>query len=112
MWRRFAGTCSGRKVESMADQPTQPDPPDDDQARPVEPVSSESPAEPESSESPAEPVRRVTPANVVVALLLALLGFTLVVQVKSVSTDPTLAAARQEDLVRILSDLDAREERL
>ncbi|TDB70853.1 DUF881 domain-containing protein, partial [Micromonospora sp. KC723] len=44
--------------------------------------------------------------------LLALLGFTLVVQLKTTSTDPTLAATRQEDLVRIYSDLDSREKRL
>jgi uncharacterized protein YlxW (UPF0749 family) len=43
---------------------------------------------------------------------LALLGFTFVVQVKSTSTDSSLAALRQEDLVRILSDLEAQEERL
>jgi uncharacterized protein YlxW (UPF0749 family) len=49
---------------------------------------------------------------VVVALLLGLLGFTLVVQVRNVATDPTLAAARQDDLVRILADLDTHEERL
>lgn len=58
------------------------------------------------------PRRRLTSANAAVALLLALLGFALVVQLKAVATDPTLASARQEDLVRILSDLDSREERL
>jgi uncharacterized protein YlxW (UPF0749 family) len=51
-------------------------------------------------------------AAVVIAVLLALLGFTFVVQVKSTSTDSSLAALRQEDLVRILSDLEAQEERL
>lgn len=47
-----------------------------------------------------------------IAALLALLGFSLVVQVKSVSTDESLGATRQEDLVRILSDLESQEERL
>nr|MDT0657681.1 DUF881 domain-containing protein [Micromonospora sp. DSM 115978] len=56
--------------------------------------------------------RRVSSAAVVIAVLLALLGFTFVVQVKSTSTDSSLAALRQEDLVRILSDLEAQEERL
>ncbi|WP_428965409.1 DUF881 domain-containing protein [Micromonospora fluostatini] len=60
----------------------------------------------------ARPVRRFGSAGVVIAVLLALLGFTLVVQLKTTSTDPSLAAARQEDLVRILSDLDQRENRL
>jgi uncharacterized protein YlxW (UPF0749 family) len=48
----------------------------------------------------------------VIALLLGLLGFALVVQLKAKSTDAELSAARPEDLVRILSDLEAREERL
>ncbi|MEU8156077.1 DUF881 domain-containing protein [Micromonospora sp. NPDC048986] len=64
----------------------------------------------------AEPVvagrSRWSAAGVMIAALLALLGFTLVVQLKTTSTDPTLGATRQEDLVRILSDLDARENRL
>ncbi|MEV4657450.1 DUF881 domain-containing protein [Micromonospora sp. NPDC049301] len=55
---------------------------------------------------------RMSTAGVMIVALLALLGFTLVVQFKTTSTDPTLGATRQEDLVRILSDLDARENRL
>ncbi|MEV1331454.1 DUF881 domain-containing protein [Micromonospora costi] len=55
---------------------------------------------------------RFSAAGVMIAALLALLGFTLVVQLKTTSTDPTSGATRQEDLVRILSDLDARENRL
>jgi uncharacterized protein YlxW (UPF0749 family) len=47
-----------------------------------------------------------------IAVLLALLGFTLVVQLKSTSTDADLATTRQEDLVRILSDLEAQQQRL
>ncbi|XTZ17366.1 DUF881 domain-containing protein [Micromonospora echinospora] len=63
--------------------------------------------------APAAPTKkRMSSASVMIAVLLALLGFTLVVQLKTTSTDPTLSAARQEDLVRILSDLDARENRL
>ncbi|MEU8331861.1 DUF881 domain-containing protein [Micromonospora sp. NPDC048839] len=55
---------------------------------------------------------RWSTAGVMIVALLVLLGFTLVVQLKTTSTDPTLGATRQEDLVRILSDLDARESRL
>jgi uncharacterized protein YlxW (UPF0749 family) len=40
------------------------------------------------------------------------LVFALVVQLRSNATDPELATARQEDLVRILSDLDGRQDRL
>lgn len=47
-----------------------------------------------------------------IVVLLALLGFTLVVQLKTNSTDPALGATRQEDLVRILSDLEAQQQRL
>ncbi|MEU4401788.1 DUF881 domain-containing protein [Micromonospora orduensis] len=63
---------------------------------------------------PAKPAgrSRLSTAGVMIVALLALLGFTLVVQLKTTSTDPTLGATRQEDLVRILSDLDARESRL
>ncbi|MEH1124235.1 DUF881 domain-containing protein [Micromonospora sp. CPCC 206061] len=60
----------------------------------------------------AKPARRLSSAGVVIALLLGVLGFTLVVQVKSNSEDTGLASARQEDLVRILADLEAREQRL
>ncbi|SCF22677.1 Uncharacterized conserved protein YlxW, UPF0749 family [Micromonospora purpureochromogenes] len=62
--------------------------------------------------APVPAGRRWTSAGVMIAVLLALLGFTLVVQFKTTSTDPTLAATRQEDLVRIFSDLDSREKRL
>lgn len=55
---------------------------------------------------------RLSAANAIIAVLLALLGFTLVVQVKTNSTDAALETTRQEDLVRILSDLEAQEERL
>ncbi|WP_025619277.1 DUF881 domain-containing protein [Salinispora cortesiana] len=56
--------------------------------------------------------RRTSPATVMIFVLLALLGFTLVEQLRTTSTDPTTSAARQEDLVRILYDLNAREDRL
>jgi len=56
--------------------------------------------------------RRSATGGAVVGLLLVLLGFALVVQLRSNATDPELSAARTEDLVRILSDLDARQDRL
>jgi uncharacterized protein YlxW (UPF0749 family) len=55
---------------------------------------------------------RFTAAGAVIGLLLALLAFALVVQVKSNSGDTQLQNARQDDLVRILSDLNSREQRL
>ncbi len=50
--------------------------------------------------------------DLVVALLLAGLGFAVVVQVRSTRTDGLLANARQEDLVQILDDLANRSDRL
>lgn len=56
---------------------------------------------------------RVTRAQLIVAVLLFGLGFGLAVQVASNSEgDSALRGARQEDLVRILDELDDRTERL
>ncbi|MFI2651506.1 DUF881 domain-containing protein [Micromonospora fulviviridis] len=102
-----------------------PDAPDPDELSPLAPAGPAEPVEQEDVPSPAEepgasaaeakpvPVsRRLTSAGAMIAVLLALLGFTLVVQLKTTSADPTLAATREEDLVRISSDLDSRERRL
>jgi uncharacterized protein YlxW (UPF0749 family) len=56
--------------------------------------------------------RRLSSAGTLIWVLLALFGFTLVVQLRSNNGDEGLATARQEDLVRILSDLEARDQRL
>lgn len=55
---------------------------------------------------------RLRRVDVAVAVLLGLLGFAAVVQVRSTQEDGPLAAARQEDLVQILDDLDNRNDRL
>lgn len=55
---------------------------------------------------------RVTRAQLVVALLLFGLGLGLAIQVRSASDDGALRGARQEDLVRILDELDDRTQRL
>ncbi|WP_228981467.1 DUF881 domain-containing protein [Streptomyces sp. DH12] len=55
---------------------------------------------------------RLTRAQLVVALLLFGLGLGLAIQVRSTSDDGTLRGARQEDLVRILDELDDRSRRL
>jgi uncharacterized protein YlxW (UPF0749 family) len=56
--------------------------------------------------------KRISAAGAVIGLLVGLLGFALVVQVKSnESGDTALENARQDDLVRILSDLNSREQR-
>src|SRR5947209_6439612 len=56
--------------------------------------------------------RRVSATGALIGVLLILLGFAFVAQLRSHATDPALATARPEDLVRILSDLDARKDRL
>lgn len=55
---------------------------------------------------------RLRRVDVAVAVLLGLLGFAAVVQVRSTQEDGPLATARQEDLVQILDDLDNRNDRL
>jgi uncharacterized protein YlxW (UPF0749 family) len=64
---------------------------------------------------PAAPVRRRArdpiPA-LLIGVLTLLLGFAFAVQVRSTDTDEQLAGAREEDLVRILDDLTAQEDRL
>ena len=52
-----------------------------------------------------------SPAGLLIGLLLALLGFGLVIQLQS-NTGSGLVGRRQDDLVRILDDLSSREERL
>lgn len=92
-----------------------PDAPDPDELSPLAPAEPEPPADVapvEESAGDGPAAGRWSSAGAMIAVLLALLGFTLVVQLKTTSTDPTLAATREEDLVRISSDLDARERRL
>ncbi|MFE2944359.1 DUF881 domain-containing protein [Streptomyces sp. NPDC059255] len=55
---------------------------------------------------------RVTRAQLIVAVLLFGLGLGLAIQVTSNNDDSALRGARQEDLVRILDELDNRTQRL
>ncbi|OEJ31044.1 DUF881 domain-containing protein [Streptomyces subrutilus] len=55
---------------------------------------------------------RVSRAQLIVALLLFVLGLGLAIQVRSTSDSSALRGARQEDLVRILDELDGRTKRL
>ncbi|MFJ6017012.1 DUF881 domain-containing protein [Streptomyces sp. NPDC092952] len=55
---------------------------------------------------------RVTRAQLTVAVLLFVLGLGLAIQVRSTSDNSALRGARQEDLVRILDELDDRTQRL
>ncbi|MFF3561379.1 DUF881 domain-containing protein [Streptomyces sp. NPDC002574] len=55
---------------------------------------------------------RASRAQLIVALLLFVLGLGLAIQVSSTSDTSALRGARQEDLVRILDELDNRTQRL
>ncbi|MEV5691216.1 DUF881 domain-containing protein [Micromonospora globbae] len=128
-WPQPAGP--GRPAGPAGEPDPRPDAPDPDELSPLAPREKPGDGERSGAEGgDVEPVEdatvelsstpasapagrgRVSAASVMIAALLALLGFTLVVQLKTTSTDPASGATRQEDLVRILSDLDARENRL
>jgi uncharacterized protein YlxW (UPF0749 family) len=72
-------------------------------------------AEAGSGEGTGPPVRRRRRdplAAALIGVLTLLLGFALAVQVRSTDEGEALQGAREEDLVRILDELNAREERL
>ncbi|HEY7812097.1 MAG TPA: DUF881 domain-containing protein [Nakamurella sp.] len=56
--------------------------------------------------------RRDPLASALIGILTLLLGFAFAVQIRSADTPQVLAGAREEDLVRILDELNAREDRL
>ena len=97
-----------------------PDEQPDDDPRPAGDVTAEQapapvpePAESRAAEPPANQRRRRDPlAAALIGVLTLLLGFAFAVQVRTTGTGEDYSAAREEDLVRILDDLDAREDRL
>ncbi|MGW0754138.1 DUF881 domain-containing protein [Streptomyces sp. NPDC002587] len=106
-----SGTPEGAEAPAQPVQPVQPVPP-------VHPV----PPEQTEPQAPQETGRerlaaglwppRVSRAQLIVALLLFVLGLGLAIQVRSNSDSSALRGARQEDLVRILDELDGRTKRL
>ena len=73
------------------------------------------PGEEQGASAPTTPSggrRRDPLAAALIGVLTLLLGFAFAVQVRSVGHDQEYAGAREEDLVRILDELNAREERL
>src|SRR5690606_14491057 len=103
-------TPGGREERAAGDDAARAS---DDQAR-ARGVDAEGddPADGAQARRTARPRAGINLSGVVLALLLGLLGFTLVAQVRSLDTDSSLPAARQEELVRILADLDAHEHQL
>ncbi|MFG2769504.1 DUF881 domain-containing protein [Streptomyces sp. NPDC048350] len=115
---------------SDATNPETPENPDDDRSKPAGPAEPSAPEAPAASDAPVGPDTpeqqqtgrqrlaaglwppRVSRAQLIVALLLFVLGLGLAIQVRSTSDNSALRGARQEDLVRILDELDDRTQRL
>jgi uncharacterized protein YlxW (UPF0749 family) len=122
------GPDTGRDTaQDAGGTPAVPPAPDDAvsaQAAPAEPepaAATDEPAadEPATDEMATDPALagrrrrgRDPLAAVLIGVLTLLLGFAFAVQVRSTDTDQQLAGAREEDLVRILDDLTAQEDRL
>jgi uncharacterized protein YlxW (UPF0749 family) len=99
-------------MEDPADRPGSDAPPDREPGGEPEPGGEYEPDPTGARTAGGGRGRRITAGGAVIGLLLGLLGFALVVQVRSNAVDPGLATARPDDLVRILSDLDSRSDRL
>jgi uncharacterized protein YlxW (UPF0749 family) len=105
---------------SRGDDPAEPAVQPEDDVAPADDAEPDPGPEPETPESEPAPAgarirarrRRDPLAAALIGVLTLLLGFAFAVQVRNVGDDPALAAAREEDLVRILDDVNAREERL
>ncbi|MFK4227707.1 DUF881 domain-containing protein [Streptomyces sp. NPDC019890] len=105
----------GEEPEAKAPPAAQPDP-----AEPREPALQPAPAQQPATAERTGRQRlaavlwppRVTRAQLIVAVLLFVLGLGLAIQVRSNSDNSALRGARQEDLVRILDELDNRTQRL
>lgn len=130
------GPARPARPEPTAAEPGEPEP---EKGRPEPTPAPEAPEEPEGPE-PEEPAPgpvppkeaasgavpltgrqrlmnglwppRLTRAQLTVAVLLCVLGLGLAIQVRSTSDNSALRGARQEDLVRILDELDNRTKRL
>ncbi len=86
-----------------------PEQPLPDRPEPEQPELPELPEPDQPSDQPSTSRRR---ASLLIGVLCLLLGFALAVQVRTTSATSGLGAARQDELVRILDDLSAREDRL
>jgi uncharacterized protein YlxW (UPF0749 family) len=97
-------------AEPAAEEPA-PEEPTPEEPTPEEPTPADD-AGAGSAPPPARRRRRDPLAAALIGVLTVLLGFALAVQVRSTDEGEALQGAREEDLVRILDELNAREERL
>jgi uncharacterized protein YlxW (UPF0749 family) len=103
------------EVSAAVEESAEPEAAAEAAAEPEVEAQPEVPAEPEGGRGTGEITarrRRDPLAAALIGVLTLLLGFAFAVQVRNVGNDELLAGAREEDLVRILDDLNAREERL
>ncbi|MEV6674225.1 DUF881 domain-containing protein [Streptomyces sp. NPDC051162] len=124
--KRSGGAAGSAEPDESAGDAEAGKPEDEAQPEPVPPVEPEPEAAAPSPEGTAgpEPLTgrqrllnglwppRLTRAQLTVAVLLCVLGLGLAIQVRSTSDNSALRGARQEDLVRILDELDNRTKRL
>jgi uncharacterized protein YlxW (UPF0749 family) len=128
-----AAEPAGAPADAAADAPGEEPPAGNGEPRPAAEAQPEPAAEagapepaaeagaPEPAAAGDEPVppasaarrrRRDPLAALLIGVLTLLLGFAFAVQVRNSGTDEDLAGAREEDLVRILDELNASEDRL
>jgi uncharacterized protein YlxW (UPF0749 family) len=113
-----AGTEPEAPSVAAAEPDLVPEPAADAETPESGPAEEPTPAADEEAEQPrptsvtARRRSRDPLAAALIGVLTLLLGFAFAVQVRSVGTDEKYSSAREEDLVRILDDLNAREERL
>jgi uncharacterized protein YlxW (UPF0749 family) len=107
-----ATPAADESVAHAAPDTAEPEPdtaePEPDTAEPKPGEEQENPA----TTTPSGGRRRDPLAAALIGVLTLLLGFAFAVQVRSVGHDQEYTGAREEDLVRILDELNAREERL
>lgn len=102
------------------ENPRSEQPEQSEQPKTVPPAAPDAPARPPAAEEVSGRQRllaglwppRVSRAQLIVAVLLFGLGLGLAIQVRSTGDDSALRGARQEDLVRILDEVDDRTQRL
>ncbi|MEU9116937.1 DUF881 domain-containing protein [Streptomyces sp. NPDC048483] len=113
-----------RPAPKAAGEGTEERKPDDTRENGENPADAGTPAAAQEDDTPGKPQNgrqrlaaslwppRLTRAQLIVAVLLFILGLGLAIQVRSTSDSSALRGARQEDLVRILDELDNRSQRL
>jgi uncharacterized protein YlxW (UPF0749 family) len=112
-----AGADEPETSDPEADEPETSEPQTSEPAAAARPAVGAAPAGEAPPPGPAQPRirprrRRDPLAAALIGVLTLLLGFAFAVQVRNADEGQMLAGAREEDLVRILDEVNSREERL